>query len=179
MYLQFYATIFWDSCEKCLQNHGKISVEGKMAQPPLHEGCRCSALSFSANELKYYREQGKRMEAQAQIEFDRRALLHQAGQSLSQAPETAYEFFQKAAEIELYPEEVQQLFQIHGQHMKANVNLSKRLLKLFLRANRYRYDLRKYENMPPRMQQARIAHGEEIIRSLFHQWLPDLDQEHL
>jgi hypothetical protein len=179
MYLQFYATIFWDACEKCLQNHGKIFEEGNIAHPPLHDGCRCSVLSFPASELKYYREHGKRMEERSNVELERRELLQMGRQTLAQAPEKAYEFFQKVAEIELYPEEVQQLFRTHGQSLKDNFDLSKKLLKLFLRANRYRYDLRKYENMPPRMQEGRIAHGEGIIRSLFHEWLPNLDQEHL
>jgi len=165
-FYQYYATIHYQTCERCLRRHGEIFTDPSLA-PPIHEGCRCSYLEFSPDELDYYREKAKRMRAKAEQELKRRELFHQAKKLLQSDLGKALGLFQRAAAIEVYLGEVEDLCQGDCSRLARRPDLARRLRETFIYGYQNKFTKTKYEHVPEGMRWARESWGVQRIRELF------------
>lgn len=176
---QFYATIHPETCEVCLDHHGRIleSPEGPEV-PPLHADCRCSLLEFPAAELDYYRGQERRMRERAQEELRRRRLFREGEEALSsQDFEGALARFRESARIDVFTVEIERLCRSESPRgaLESAPEAAKELRDLFLKAYRWKHDLPKYQHMPERMRLERRDHGLRVIRELFAPFVHESD----
>jgi hypothetical protein len=167
---QYYAIIHHRTCEQCLRLHGEIFTDPSLA-PPIHEGCRCSYLEFSPDELDYYRGKAKRMRAKADQELRRRELFRQGKELLGSDPKRALEAFQQAAEIEVFLDEVEELCRADGSHLTKHPKLAERLRDIFIYGYQNKFTKEKYEHVPEGMRWARESWGVQRIKGLFHDLL--------
>ena len=176
---QYYATIHPETCEVCLDHHGRIleSPEGE-GTPPLHPDCRCSLLEFPAAELEYYREQERRMRERAQGELRRRRLFREGEEALSsQDFEGALARFRESVQIDVFTGDIERLCQGGSlrEALESAPEAARQLRDLFLKAYRWKHDLPKYQHMPERMRLERRDHGLRVIRELFAPFVHDSD----
>ncbi|HID55569.1 TPA: hypothetical protein EYP37_03505 [Candidatus Poribacteria bacterium] len=150
-----------------MRRHGEIFTELSLA-PPIHEGCRCSYLEFSSDELGHYREKAERMRARAEEELERRRLFHRGEELLGADPKRALELFQLAAEIEVYLDEVEELCRRDSSHLATRPNLAKRLQDILIYGYQNKFTKKKYEHVPEGMRWARESWGVQRIKELFH-----------
>jgi len=164
---QYYAQVTYNTCERCLRRHGEIFSE--LAQgPPIHPGCRCSYLELPPGELDYYREKGERMRAKAEAELRRRELFRRAKELLvGGEPEEALALFERAAAIEVYVEEVEQLCREDLVALRRERELAAKLKKIFIWGYRDTLQKSKYEGMPEGMKWARERWGVQRLEELF------------
>ncbi|GEM_PF-1021177 len=168
---QYYATIHPETCGVCLDHHGRIleRPEGEET-PPLHPGCRCSLLEFSAGELEYYREQERRMRGRAQEELRRRRLFREGEEALARGDfEGALARFRESVQIDVFTSDVEHLCRGESPRgaLESAPEVAQQLRDLFVRAYRWKHDLPKYRHMPERMRLERRDHGLRVIRELF------------
>ncbi|HIC96519.1 TPA: hypothetical protein EYP12_07850 [Candidatus Bipolaricaulota bacterium] len=170
---QYYATVHFRTCERCLTRHGEIFEDPSQA-PPLHPGCRCSYLEFPTKERDYYREKAQRMQAKAKAELHRRELWRQAKELLVTAPERALELFRQAAEIEVYPEEVEELCRdrVRTPTWSQNPELVRKLREILLYGYQDKFTREKYAHLPEGMRWALESFGVQRIKEVFHELLP-------
>ncbi|MFQ6090192.1 MAG: hypothetical protein ACE5LD_01970 [Candidatus Bipolaricaulia bacterium] len=164
---QYYATVHYQTCERCLKRHGEI-FSRPAGGPPLHPGCRCSLLELSPAELGYSREKAERMRAKAEAELERRELFHRGRELLEANPKRALEFFQRAAEIEVYLGEVAELCREDCAHLIAPPDLAKRLRDILIYGYQNKFTKGKYAHVPEGMRWARESFGVKRIKELFH-----------
>lgn len=179
MLYQYYATIHPETCEVCLDHHGRIldRPEGT-GTPPLHPGCRCSLLEFSRGELEYYREQERRMRERARDELRRRRLFREGEEALcAQDFEGALARFRESVQIDVFTEDIRRLCQTASpkEALESAPEAAQQLRDLFLRAYRWKHDLPKYQHMPERMRTERRDYGLRVIRELFAPFVPEPD----
>jgi hypothetical protein len=167
---QYYALIHFRTCERCLARHGEIFTDPALA-PPLHEGCRCSYLEFPAEEQSYYREKAERMRQRAKQELERRALFRQGKELLHSSPEAAIPLLQRAAEIEVFLEEVEELCR-DCTGLLAHPELAKRLRDIFIYGYQDKFTREKYAHVPEGMRWALESFGVQRIKELFHDLIP-------
>ena len=166
-FYQYYAQVTYNTCEHCLRRHGEIFSDLLQA-PPIHPGCRCSYLEIEPEELDYYREKMERMQAKAEAELQRRMLFRQARMALRRdEPDQALELFQRAAAIEVYVEEIEQLCAEDGKLLTGDPGLAAELKKTFVHGYRDTLQKGKYEHMPEGMKWARERWGVQRIKELF------------
>ncbi len=169
-FYQYYALVHFRTCERCLARHGEIFTNLALA-PPLHEGCRCSYLEFPPEEQGYYREKAERMRQRAKQELERRALFRQGKELLRSSPEVALSVFQRAAEIEVYLEEVEELCR-DCMGLAARPELAKRLRDILIFGYQDKFTREKYAHVPEGMRWALESFGVQRIRELFHDLIP-------
>lgn len=171
-FYQYYALVHFRTCERCLARHGEIFTDLALS-PPLHEGCRCSYLEFPPEEQGYYREKAERMRQRAKQELERRALFRQGKELLrsSPEPEAALSVFQRAVEIEVYLEEVEELCRDCA-GLASHPELAKRLRDLFIYSYQDKFTREKYAHVPEGMRWALESFGVQRIRELFHDLIP-------
>ncbi len=163
---QYYAQVTYNTCEQCLRRHGEIFSDPTQA-PPIHPGCRCSYLEIEPELLDYYREKAERMRAKAEEELRRRELFRRARKALrNSGPAEALELFRQAAAIEVYIEELEQLFTEERELLRAHPELVAQLKKIFTYGYRDTLQKGKYEHMPEGMKWARERWGVERIAEL-------------
>ena len=163
---QYYAQVTHNTCERCLRRHGEIFSDLTQA-PPIHPGCRCSFLEIPANELDYYRDKAERMRAKAEAELRRRELFQCAREALRDGdPRGALELFREAAAIEVYVEELEELFAEDQEPLREHPELVAQLKKVFTWGYRDTLQKGKYEHMPEGMKWARERWGVERIAEL-------------
>jgi len=165
-FYQYYATIHWRTCARCLERHGEIFTDPALA-PPIHPGCRCSYLEFSSKELDYYREKAKRMRAKAQAELERRELFQRGRELLASDPAEALGLFRQAAEIEVYLGEVEELCRGDCSHLAGYPDLARQLRDILIYGYQNKFTKTKYEHVPEGMRWARESWGVQRIRELF------------
>jgi len=162
----YYAQITYNTCERCLRRHGEIFSDLTQA-PPIHPGCRCSSLEIPAGELDYYRDKAERMRAKAEAELQRRELFRRAREALrNSGPDEALELFRQAAAIEVYVEEIEQLFAEDRELLRAHPELVAQLRRIFTWGYRDTLQKGKYEHMPEGMKWARERWGVNRIAEL-------------
>lgn len=166
-FYQYYATIHYQTCERCLRRHGEILTDTSLT-PPIHSGCRCSCLEFSPGELSYYQGKAERMRAKAERELQRRELFRRGKGLLKADPRRALDLFQQAAEIEVYLGEVAELCREDCAHLIAPPDLAKRLRDILIYGYQNKFTKGKYAHVPEGMRWARESFGVKRIKELFH-----------
>jgi len=163
---QYYTNVTWRTCERCLAWHGRIGASPR-AFPNPNDGCERKLLAFPVWELPTYREKARLMRRRVEEELERRRLFQEAKQMLAKAPEQALELFDRAAAVDVYIPELEQLAREHGESLAEAPELSARLREIFLRRWSEKFAKARYERLPERMRLAREKWGENRIKELF------------
>jgi len=163
---QYYTNVTWRTCEQCLSWHGRIATSPHRFPQP-GDGCERKLLPFPVWELPTYREKARLMRARAMEELERRRLFQRAKQALENAPEEALELLERAAAVDVYIPELEELAGEHAAFLAQAPELSARLRGLFLRHWSGKFAKPRYERLPERMRLAREKWGEARIKELF------------
>ena len=165
-YYQFYTNVSRRSCPECLALHGLIRPKPERF-PERDDGCERAVLAIPRRQLKAFRQKGRDMQVAAQAELRRRDLFRKASDSLPSDPETALGLFRKAATIDLYVPDLEELAEAHRELFERDPGLRERLRKMFAKAYSDKFGWRRYERLPELMRLAREKAGIERIRELF------------
>lgn len=165
-YYQYYTNVTYLTCPGCLAWHGRISTDPE-GFPDRQDGCERKILAFGRKELDYHREQERQMRAIAQAELTRRELFNEGRHALGVDNEKAVDLLTRAAQIDLYIPEVEQLVVEKQVLLKNDAPLRERLCKLFARAYSDKFGWPRYERLPEQMRIARERAGIARIKELF------------
>lgn len=178
---QWFAGVNCRTCELCLARHGEIlrlKPEDAQSQfqsqsqalPPLHAGCRCHALEFPVSELKERRRQASRMRAKAQAELQRRQRFRAGLRALAEEdpdPQVVLAHLREAARIDVYIEELESLCREHGELLRRQPDLARRLGEIFLEGYALKLDRPRYQVLPEGLFSQLEQGGRRRIRALF------------
>jgi len=165
-YYQYYTNVTYLTCPDCLGRHGRIARSPE-AFPKPNDSCEHRILSFPRKELKERREAEKTMRRLAKAEVARRALFREATLALGEDDERALELFARAARVDLYIPDLEELFEKRHAFLNGSSELRHRLRDLFARAYSDKFGWPRYELLPERMRIARENAGLERIKELF------------
>ena len=165
-YYQFYTNVSRRSCPECLALHGLIRSRQERF-PERDDGCERAVLAIPRRQLKAYRQKGRDMQAAAQAELRRRDLFRQASDALDGDAETAIDLFRKAATIDLYVPDLEELAETHRERLDRDPELRERLRTMFAKAYSDKFGWSRYERLPELMRLAREKAGIARIHELF------------
>ena len=135
--------------------------------PDREDACERSILPVSRRDLKVYREKSRDMRAAAKAELRRRSLFADALEQLSTDPKAAILLFRRAAAIDLFVEDLEEMADLHRGLLERDPDLRAQLCGMFVKAYSDKFGWRRYERLPEVMRLAREKAGIERIRELF------------
>jgi len=164
-YYQYYTNVNYLSCADCLACHGKISTDPTRF-PNRRDSCERKILALEHKDIKYSREKARRMRAAAKAELTRRGLLSDAREALGNDNEEAIDLFAKAAKIDVYISEIEQLTRENEEVFQSDETLRQRLCKLFAQSYSDKFGWPRYELLPEPMRFLREQAGIARIKQL-------------
>jgi len=163
---QYYTNVSYVTCGKCLAWHGVIKRNPDRF-PNHDDGCERSILAVPWKQRKEFREKRRRMRNAAQSELARRKLFETGTAKLAENPDQAIDLFRRAAQIDIYVPELEQLADRCRDVLAQDPRLRENLRKLFAKAFSDKFGWRRYELLPEVMRLQREQHGIQRIRELF------------
>jgi len=163
---QYYTNVNYLTCEECLAWHGVTRRDPRRFPEP-DDGCARAIVPIPRKERKAYREKGKRMQAVARAEIERRRLFESGLELLSSRREEAIEAFRAATTIDVYLPDLERLVEHHRALLARESGLRQTLCGLFAKAYSDKFGWRRYERLPEIMRLQREQAGIERIHELF------------
>jgi hypothetical protein len=162
---QFFTNVTYRTCETCLSKHGRIANCAD-AFSRCDNDCERHVVSFFRRELAYRRRLQKEMVASSKGELERRRLFNAGIAALGGDNEEALSLFAASARYDLYIPEVERLIAAKGGVLRADSDLRRRLLAVFVRAYSDKFGWRRYERLPELMRIARETEGLRRLREM-------------
>ncbi len=164
-YYQYYTNVNYLTCADCLAWHGKISTDPG-SFPNRHDSCERKILPLEHEDIKYRQEKARKMRAIAKAELTRRELVANAKKALRNDSEVAMDLLTKAASIDVYIPEIEQLAEENEEILRSNETLRQRLCKLFTQSYSDKFGWPRYELLPETMRILRERAGIARIKQL-------------
>jgi len=164
-YYQYYTNVNYLTCADCLAWHGKISTDPE-SFPNRHDSCERKILALEHEDIKYRHEKARKMRAIAKAELTRRELVADAKKALRNDSEAAMDLLTKAASIDVYIPEIEQLAEENEEILRSDKTLRQRLCKLFTQSYSDKFGWPRYELLPETMRILRERAGIARIKQL-------------